>query len=132
MGSVDWVSLRINESTNSPIPIVLPESDPNLPVTAITKVTARATLNANEVNQIGVNGTYYDLRVRLYEEDNSPWPWGDDTDDQIWQRRPRLQGVITEIIEVSVSVFIHVLRNAAPSTTPRRSSTVGPTQECPA
>ena len=110
MGSVAWAVLYINGSADGSVSIVDPEDDPNVPVTAITMVRARVTLTAHEIGMIGQNGTYYDLRTRLYEEDNSPWPWGDDTDDQIWQRRPRLQGIVNEVIEVSVNVPVLTLK----------------------
>jgi hypothetical protein len=112
MGSVDWVYLYINGSADGHVPIVLPEHDPSASINAIAKVRARATLSAHEIDEIGRNGTYYDLRIRMYEEDNSPWPWGDDTDDQIWQRRPRLQGIVSELVEVSVTVPVLTLKNS--------------------
>ncbi len=111
MGSVDWAVLYINGSRDSRVPIILPEHDPSASINAITMVRARATLNASEIDEIGRNGTYYDLRIRLYEEDNSPWPWGDDTDDQIWQRRPILQGTVHEVVEVSIAVPVLTLKN---------------------
>jgi hypothetical protein len=110
MGSVDWAVLYINGSRDDTAPIVLPVNDPSASINAITMIRARATLTAHEIGEIGKHGTYYDLRIRLYEEDNSPWPWGDDTDDQIWQRRPRLQGIVNEVIDVSVIVPVLTLK----------------------
>jgi hypothetical protein len=111
MGSVDWAYLYINGSADGHVPIVLPEHDPSVSINAITEVHARATLTAHEIDEIGKNGTYYDLRIRLWEEDNSPWPWGDDNDDQIWQERPRLQGIVTELVEVSIPVPVLTLKD---------------------
>src|SRR5690349_15521143 len=104
MGSVDSVHLYINGSDESPVSIDLPGDDPTLPATANTTVRVGVTLSAQDIDEIGKNGTYYDLRIRLWEEDNSSWPWGDDNDDQIWQRRPKLQGIGSQTVEVSVTV----------------------------
>jgi hypothetical protein len=111
MGSVESVRLFINGSDDRRVSIVLPEHDPNVSIYAATKVRARVTLSAHEIDEIGKNGTYYDLRIRLWEEDNSPWPWGDDNDDQIWQRRPRLRGITSELMEVSMNVPVLTLKN---------------------
>lgn len=112
MGTINWARLYINGSHADRVPIVLPEhSEPGEPVTAATMVRARVTLDADDIAEIGQNGTYYDLRIRLYEEDNSPWPWGDDTDDRIWQQRPRLLGQVSQWVEVVVPVFKTTLRD---------------------
>jgi hypothetical protein len=111
MGSVDSAYLYINGSNDGHVPIVLPEHDPSAPINANTEVRARVTLSAHEIGEIGRNGTYYDLRIRLYEEDNSSWPWGDDNDDLIWQRRPQLQGIPVESVGVSVNVPVLTLKD---------------------
>lgn len=111
MGSVHAAHLYINGSDDGRVPIVLPEHDPTAPISASTRVRAIVILSADEIGEIGNNGTYYDLRVRLYEEDNSPWPWGDDTDDQIWQRRPRLQGINSQTFNISVNVPVLTLKD---------------------
>ena len=109
MGSVDSARLHINGSDDPRVPIVVTDDPSDLLVD--TRVRARVTLSAHEIDEIGTNGTYYDLRIRLYEEDNSSWPWGDDNDDQIWQRRPRLRGIPFESVEVSVGVSSIALKD---------------------
>jgi hypothetical protein len=71
MGSVEGVSLYIHGSNAGRVPIILPETDPNEPISVNTTVRAEVTLSADDIDEIGKNGTYYDLRIRLYEEDNS-------------------------------------------------------------
>jgi hypothetical protein len=109
MGSVDSATLYINGSDDGRVPIVLPQHDPNVPISANTKVRAGVTLSPDEIAAIGENGTYYDLGIRLWEEDNSSWPLGDDNDDQIWQRRRKLRGVAIQSVEVSVNVLTQSL-----------------------
>jgi hypothetical protein len=111
VGSVDAVRLYINGSDDAHVPVVLPEHDPSALIHAEIRVSSRISLSAAEIAAIGLNGTYYDLRVRLYEEDNSFWPWGDDNDDLIWQRRPRLRGVASQVVRVSVRVLVPTLRD---------------------
>jgi hypothetical protein len=110
IGSVDSAHLYINGSDDDRVPIVLPQDDPSVPISANTRVRARVTLSADEIAAIGENGTYYDLRIRLWEEDNSSWPWGDDNDDQIWQRRRTLQAIAVQSVAVSVDVLTPTLK----------------------
>jgi hypothetical protein len=111
MGSVHAAYLYINGSRDARVPIDLPGDDPNVPATVGTRVRTIIILSAHDIAEIGKNGTYYDLRVRLYEEDNSPWPWGDDNDDQVWQERPRLQAVGSQTVIISAVVPIIRLRD---------------------
>jgi hypothetical protein len=111
MGSVNYARLDINGYVGSHVPIVLPEHDPYALIDALTRVRTTVTLTADEIDDIGENGTFYDLRIRLYEEDNSSWPWGDDNDDQIWQRRRKLKGIASQTVGVSVNVRVLTLKD---------------------
>jgi hypothetical protein len=110
MSSVESARLYINGSDDGQLPITIPEHDLSAPISADTGIRATVTLSQDDINKIE-EGTYYDLRIRLWEEDNSLWPWGDDDDEQMWQRRPRLKGLPSETVEVSVDVPVLTLKD---------------------
>lgn len=48
------------------------------------RISMTAQLTTLAQNEIRAGTAVYFFQVRLYEEDNSSWPWGDDTDDLVW------------------------------------------------
>jgi hypothetical protein len=105
MGSVRSAHLFINGSDDEHLTIPNPASDPSLPVTVTTQILTNVTLTDEDIARIGED-TYYDVRVRLWERDRF------DEDERMWQVRRRIDGVPSQTVEVTQSVFIHELRSA--------------------